>query len=94
MATACRENAQPLSVVLRDPILALDGCALECTRASLAERGVQPVVHLLLNEQGVKKRYASDFDAAEAEQVFQQARSEARALQQSMQRGAAPDAAH
>ncbi len=76
------------------PILALDGCALECTRASLAERGVQPAVHLLLNEQGVKKRYASDFDAAEAEQVFQQARSEARALQQSMQRGAAPDAAH
>lgn len=37
------------------PILALDGCALECTRSDLAERGVQPSVHyLLLNEQGVK----------------------------------------
>ena len=76
------------------PILALDGCALECTRASLAERGVQPAVHLLLNEQGVKKRYASDFDAAEAEQVFQQARSEARALQQTMKRAPTPDPAH
>ena len=42
------------------PILALDGCALECTRSSLAERGLQPAVHLLLNEQGVKKRYATD----------------------------------
>ena len=54
------------------PILALDGCALECTRSSLAERGVQPSVHLLLNEQGVKKRYATDFDPEEAERVFAQ----------------------
>lgn len=62
------------------PILALDGCALECTRSSLAERGVQPSAHLLLNEQGVKKRYASDFDPAEAERVFLQARAVARTL--------------
>jgi uncharacterized metal-binding protein len=76
------------------PILALDGCALECTASSLAERGVQPAVHLLLSEQGVKKRYASDFDAAEAEQVFQHARAEARTLQQTMPRAPSPDAVH
>ncbi|HRV78416.1 MAG TPA: putative zinc-binding protein [Thauera sp.] len=62
------------------PILALDGCALECTRSSLAERGVQPSVHLLLNEQGVKKRYATDFDPEEAERVFAQARAAVRGL--------------
>jgi len=62
------------------PILALDGCALECTRSSLAERGVQPTVHLLLNEQGVKKRYATDFDPEEAECVLEQARSAVRDL--------------
>ncbi len=62
------------------PILALDGCALECTRSSLAERGVQPTVHLLLNEQGVKKRYATDFNPEEAERVLEQARSAVRAL--------------
>lgn len=74
------------------PILALDGCALECTRSSLAERGVTPTVHLLLNEQGVRKRYASDFDPAEAEQVLARARAEARTLQQAM-RGTEPSAA-
>ena len=62
------------------PILALDGCALECTRSSLAERGVQPAVHLLLNEQGVKKRYATDFAPEEAERVLEQARAAARGL--------------
>ncbi len=75
------------------PILALDGCALECTRSSLAERGVTPAVHLLLNEQGVRKRYASDFDPAEAEQVLARARAEARRLQQTMQPADPPAAA-
>ncbi|HRP22358.1 MAG TPA: putative zinc-binding protein [Thauera sp.] len=62
------------------PILAIDGCALQCTRSSLAQRGVQPDQHLLLNEEGVKKRYASDFDADEAERVLQQARDLLRTL--------------
>ncbi len=62
------------------PILALDGCALECTRSSLTERGVQPAIHLLLNEQGVKKRYATDFDPEEAGRVFEQARIAVRSL--------------
>ena len=62
------------------PILALDGCALECTRSSLIERDVQPSAHLLLNEQGVKKRYASDFDPEQAEAVFIEARAKVRAL--------------
>ncbi|HAY10962.1 MAG TPA: zinc-binding protein [Thauera sp.] len=64
------------------PILAIDGCALECTRSSLAQRGVQPARHMLLNEQGVKKRYASDFDADEAERVLQQARRLLQALRE------------
>ncbi|MFU2486943.1 putative zinc-binding protein [Thauera sp. WH-1] len=67
------------------PILAIDGCALQCTRSSLAQRGVQPDRHLLLNEEGVKKRYASDFDAAEAERVLQQARDLLRTLRRAEQ---------
>lgn len=62
------------------PILALDGCVLECTRSSLAQRGVSPTRHVLLNEQGVKKRYASDFEPTQAEQVFDQARALVRAM--------------
>ncbi len=64
------------------PILALDGCALECTKSSLAERGISPSHHLLLNEQGVKKRYASDFDPVQAEQVLEEARQLARSLRE------------
>lgn len=55
------------------PILAIDGCALECTRSSLAERGVSPSRHMLLNEQGVKKRYHADFDPDEADAALAQA---------------------
>lgn len=62
------------------PILALDGCVLECTRSSLAQRGVSPTRHVLLNEQGVKKRYASDFEPTQAEQVFDQARALVRTM--------------
>jgi len=62
------------------PILALDGCVLECTRSSLAQRSVVPTQHVLLNEQGVRKRYASDFDPTQAEQVFNQARALVRAM--------------
>ena len=43
------------------PILAIDGCALECTRSSLAQRGVQPARHMLLNEQGVGTVHGSAF---------------------------------
>ena len=57
------------------PILALDGCALACVKHSLAERGVEPDRHLLLNELGVKKRYRSDFDADEVERLLAHARS-------------------
>lgn len=55
------------------PILALDGCALQCTKMSLAQRGVEPTRHVLLNEHGVKKRYRADFDPTEADRVLEQA---------------------
>lgn len=54
------------------PILALDGCALQCVKNSLAQRGVEPTRHVLLQEYGVKKRYRSDFDVGEADRVLEQ----------------------
>jgi uncharacterized metal-binding protein len=54
------------------PILAIDGCALACTRACLAQREVKPTVHLQLSEQGVKKQYHADFDPAQFERVYAQ----------------------
>ncbi|MDE2585561.1 MAG: putative zinc-binding protein [Betaproteobacteria bacterium] len=54
------------------PILALDGCPLQCVKSSLAQRGVVPTQHILLHEQGVKKRYHMDFDLQEAEKILEE----------------------
>ncbi|MBK9245504.1 MAG: putative zinc-binding protein [Burkholderiales bacterium] len=52
------------------PIVALDGCALACVKNSLARHGLAPAVHVLLSEQGVRKRYHADFDPVQAQRVF------------------------
>lgn len=52
------------------PILALDGCALHCVSACLAQAGVIADTHIVLSDHGVKKRKHADFDAAQAEAVY------------------------
>lgn len=75
-------NVRPLVRVAQSgrPILALDGCVLQCVKNSLAQHGVEPTTHVLLHELGVKKRYRTDFDPAEAEALFGQMEAAARAL--------------
>lgn len=48
------------------PIIAIDGCALECARSCLARHGIEPEVHHRLNDVGVRKRFGEDFDAEQA----------------------------
>ena len=43
-------------------IVAIDGCALACTRACLARQGVEPTHHVLLPDLGVRKKYHTDPD--------------------------------
>lgn len=52
------------------PILALDGCPLQCVRNSLAQRGIVPTKHVMFHEHGVKKRYRTDFDRVEADRIL------------------------
>ena len=52
------------------PILAIDGCRLQCVQGCLDQHGVTADVHLLLNEYGLKKRYGEDCDAETAEQLY------------------------
>ncbi len=52
------------------PILALDGCKLQCVRGCLDQHEVQADVHLILSDLGLKKRYGEDFSSATVEQVF------------------------
>lgn len=54
------------------PILALDGCAAVCVKHCLEQRGLEPTQHIQLQHLGVKKRYASDFDADEAAAILLQ----------------------
>ena len=47
------------------PILALDGCVLACVQACLAQAGVRPTRHVLLNQHGATKRYHQDSTESE-----------------------------
>ncbi len=53
------------------PIVAIDGCALTCVRSTLARHGVAPAVHYDLTKLGVKKRFRTDFDPAQAEALLE-----------------------
>ena len=54
------------------PIIALDGCPLQCAAKILARHGLKADKHLDLSELGVKKRKHEDFDPQEAARVLQQ----------------------
>ena len=62
------------------PIIAIDGCALACVKHSLERHGIAANEYVQLAEHGVKKRFHSDFDPAQAEQVISQVQALAHAL--------------
>ena len=49
------------------PIIALDGCPLQCVKSCLAMHNITPTQHVSLNTYGVKKRQRTDFDLDEAD---------------------------
>ena len=52
------------------PIIALDGCQLQCVRNSLARHALEPDRHFQLQDQGVRKKLHQDFDPQQAEEVI------------------------
>jgi uncharacterized metal-binding protein len=48
------------------PVVAIDGCPLECARHCLARHGVTPDQHWQLAQHGVRKRYHAGFDPEQA----------------------------
>ncbi len=52
------------------PILAIDGCQLQCVRGCLDQHRVTANVHLVLSQYGLKKRYGEDCSASEVDQLF------------------------
>ena len=65
------------------PIVALDGCPLDCAKNCLARHGIGVDLHHVLSDHGVCKRYHADFDAGEAEQILQRIRPGVRRLSRS-----------
>lgn len=52
------------------PIVALDGCPLNCVAHVLGRHGVTADRHHQLHQYGIRKRKHQDFDPAEAERVL------------------------
>jgi uncharacterized metal-binding protein len=62
------------------PIIALDGCPLQCAAKILARHGLKADRQIDLSELGVKKRQHEDFDPAEAAQMLNRIQDEAASL--------------
>ena len=58
------------------PIVALDGCHLQCVKSCLQRHGITPTRHYTLSELGVRKRYHAECDPADAERVWSQLRND------------------
>jgi uncharacterized metal-binding protein len=58
------------------PIIALDGCNLNCVKNCLARHGIEPAVHHVLSDYGVKKRYHEMFDKAQVEELVERIAAE------------------
>lgn len=62
------------------PILAIDGCALSCVKASLAQHQIKATHHIQLGQQGVSKTYHADFDEAQACALLTQVKAQVHAM--------------
>jgi uncharacterized metal-binding protein len=58
------------------PIIALDGCPLQCAAHILKRHGLQADKYYDLSKRGVKKKYHEDFDPAQADQMLRQIQQE------------------
>lgn len=58
------------------PIVALDGCPLQCAAKILARQGLAADKHYELSKMGVKKTYHEDFDPVEAGRLLEEIRAD------------------
>lgn len=62
------------------PIVALDGCPIQCVKQILKRQNLVADRHYDLSEMGVKKQYHEDFDPRQAEQVLREIQEDLRSL--------------
>ena len=74
------------------PIVALDGCPLNCVQGCLARHGITADRHYQLQQYGVKKRRHEDFDPEQARHVLEQVQADLLAHPLGAPVGGAPEA--
>lgn len=52
------------------PIVAIDGCRLQCVKKCLERQNIEPDNHYILSDHGVKKHLHRDFEMSEAQVIF------------------------
>lgn len=57
-------------------IIAVDGCVLQCAKNCLNNVGVEPTVHYVLTDYGLKKEYHKDYNNECVNEVFDLIKSE------------------
>jgi uncharacterized metal-binding protein len=51
------------------PVVAIDGCKLQCAQACLRQVNVEPDLHVMLGDFGLRKRLGEDCSEAQADQL-------------------------
>lgn len=51
------------------PVVAVDGCKLECAKACLRQAGVEPDLHVMLGDFGMRKRFGEECTEQQADQL-------------------------
>ncbi|WP_373187967.1 putative zinc-binding protein [Halopseudomonas sp.] len=49
------------------PVVVVDGCKLECAKACLRQAGVEPDLHVMLGDFGLRKRFGEDCSEEQAD---------------------------
>ena len=71
-------NVKPLvkKALSGKPIIAIDGCRLQCSKACLNQINVEPDIHITLTDYDLKKRFHEDFDVEESSLIYNMVKSE------------------
>ena len=62
------------------PIIAIDGCPLQCAKSCLKRHEVVPTLHFTLSELKIKKTFHQDFSTEDAARVLSEIKSKIEAL--------------
>ena len=52
-------------------IIAIDGCVLKCAKSCLNNVGVEPDIHYVLTNYGLKKEYHKDYKDETVDEIFE-----------------------